>query len=105
MATTGQHRASIRALPREIEVQSSLRWRKVLNESSLRQERHGELTNPEHHDIIVVEHLKQALNPALVLAVMSAFEAKRRARVETLELLETFPGLIASNRLELDKAR
>lgn len=37
------------------------------------------LVNPVYHDNLVVEHLKRHMNPALVLAVQSAFDAQREA--------------------------
>lgn len=37
------------------------------------------LVDEEHHDVIVVEHLKKAMNPQLVLAVFTSHEANKKS--------------------------
>lgn len=47
----------------------------------------GGLVNAEHHDKLVVEYLKKAMSPALVLAVGTAFEAQKRTSLDLAGML------------------
>lgn len=57
----------------------------------------GQLT-AEHHDVILVEHLKKHMNPRLVLSVQQAHEANRKSRLSVLDLL------LATKAISTDKA-
>ena len=48
----------------------------------------GELTDPAYHDRLIVEHLQRHMNPALVLSVANAYEAKKKSTIETLTVLK-----------------
>ena len=53
----------------------------------------GGLVNEEHHDVILVEYLKKALNPNLVLAAMTAYDARQKSTAETLQTLQALKVL------------
>lgn len=47
----------------------------------------GELTDPIAHDRLIVEYLERHMHSGLVLAVANAYEAKKKAKLEMLEIL------------------
>lgn len=55
----------------------------------------GELTDPAHHDRFVVEYLQRHMPAALVLAVSSAYEAKKRAAIDLVGILESLGTITA----------
>ena len=57
----------------------------------------GQLTDPEHHDPLLVDHLKKHINPTLVLAVQTAFDSKKKALQSMLDILRS-TGILSAEQ-------
>ena len=64
----------------------------------------GNLNDPVHHDALIVEHLQRNMNAMLVLSVSSAFEAKKRSRIETLDTFREL-GVISPDDYAVHRLR